>query len=247
MADRGKQQRKPDLSPDELTERLVSDPSQPPDSTVLTGFLGESSLDGHRRLYLDATLKSYVDIPEEDIVHRTQTGAEESPLGPSSTLWVRRGAQLQQTVVSSRQVQADFLQGDITGGLAAQGPGGGPAPPQPGLWPRQTWGFECDPWPRPSAVTCSQWCSFTERGPRCTLAGPRCGTVDGPRCGTIDVCEAAAPGLWPQQTWGFECDPWPRPSAVTCSHWCSFTERGPRCTLAGPRCRSVDICVTDVC
>ena len=46
-----------------FVSKLVTDPKQPPNTLLLTGFLGASSEDGHRRLYFDAQLADYVEIP----------------------------------------------------------------------------------------------------------------------------------------------------------------------------------------
>ena len=76
---------------------LPSESSQPPDAIVLTGFLGTSGRGGYRRLYLDVTLKDYVEIPNDDVRHVEWVGAEQSVFGRKATLWVRRGAALEYT------------------------------------------------------------------------------------------------------------------------------------------------------
>lgn len=76
---------------------LPSESSEPPDAIVLTGFLGASGRAGYRRLYLDATLKDYVEIPNDDVRHLEWIGAEQSVFGRKATLWIRRGAALEYT------------------------------------------------------------------------------------------------------------------------------------------------------
>ncbi len=98
-------------SPEELATRaaedlvtpegLPSESSEPPDAIVLTGFLGASGRTGYRRLYLDATLKDYVEIPSEDVRHLEWVGAERSIFGRKATLWIRRGAALEYTTGES--------------------------------------------------------------------------------------------------------------------------------------------------
>ena len=92
-------------SPEELATRaaeelvtpqgLPSESSKPPDAIVLTGFLGASGRAGYRRLYLDVTLKDYVQIPNDDVRHLEWVGAEQSVFGRKATLWIRRGAALE--------------------------------------------------------------------------------------------------------------------------------------------------------
>ena len=94
-------------TPDELANRaaeelvtphgLPSESCEPPDAIVLTGFLGASGRTGYRRLYLDATLKDYVEIPNGDVRHLEWVGAERSVFGRKATLWIRRGAALEYT------------------------------------------------------------------------------------------------------------------------------------------------------
>ena len=78
-------------------QRLPSVSSKRPDAIVLTGFLGVSGRAGYRRLYLDVTLKDYVEIPNDDVRHLEWVGAEQSVFGRKATLWVRRGATLKYT------------------------------------------------------------------------------------------------------------------------------------------------------
>lgn len=69
--------------------RLVKDPANPPATMMVSGFPGESSEPEHTRLYLDLELTSWVDIPEDAVLHREEQGDE--PYG-STTLWVNREA-----------------------------------------------------------------------------------------------------------------------------------------------------------
>jgi hypothetical protein len=72
---------------------VVSDPKRPPDVVLLWGFVGESSEEDHARLYSDAQLSQYVEIPKKAIVFRHDVEAGVSPLG-GSYLWVRRDAEI---------------------------------------------------------------------------------------------------------------------------------------------------------
>jgi hypothetical protein len=164
MADEGNNQ---DLGPDSLVEALAPGGGQPPPTVVLTGFLGESPDAGTRRLYLDASLRHYVDIPAEAILRSERSEAEGSPFGSTTTLWVRAGTPLHKTVVNSQHVQAEFLQGPIAGAAVTPGPAGGAATgAMPGLptdIPRQPRA------PLPSDIGCvpTAWCHMTLAGPLC--------------------------------------------------------------------------------
>lgn len=107
---------KQDLRQDELVDRLMPHPSQQQPLTVLSGFLGRSPEAGHWRLYLTPTFDEYVEISEENIVHSQPLEQERSPLG-GTMVWVRSGTPLQYTRTISRQIQAEFLRGDITAAL----------------------------------------------------------------------------------------------------------------------------------
>lgn len=113
---------KQELRQHELIDKLMPDPSQQQSLTVLSGFLGQSKQAGHWRLYLTPTLDEYVEIPEEDIVHSQSLGPDQSDLG-GTMVWVRSGTPLQYTRTTSRQIQAEFLQGTITTGFKARAAG----------------------------------------------------------------------------------------------------------------------------
>lgn len=91
--------------------RVARDPAQPPQATMLTGYLADSSRDGHARLYLDAELSSYVDIPADDLLHGQRLPADQSPLG-EVVVWVRRSAKLVQG--SDAQGAGSWFEGPIT-------------------------------------------------------------------------------------------------------------------------------------
>src|SRR4051794_12521678 len=98
---------------DEFINRLVPDPANPPNTILLSGFLGASSEDGHTRLYFDAQLSSYVEIPNEGILHSQPMPAEQSPLG-GSYVWIQRDAELIQGKAGDQQrPKAKFFEGPI--------------------------------------------------------------------------------------------------------------------------------------
>jgi hypothetical protein len=95
-----------------LVEALAPDPTQPPRrATRLFGFPGPAADAGSTRLWLDLDLTSYVDVPDEVILH-SQTLENEQ----GTVLWVESEAQLTYSTARSEEVQADFLTGSIAEG-----------------------------------------------------------------------------------------------------------------------------------
>ena len=113
MADEKKSSGARELKLDALVEKVVPDASQIPDLLVLVGLVGKSSRAGYVRLYVRANLSEYFDISEKDVVHSQSLANEVSPLG-GSIVWVRREANLLHSRTQPTQVQAEFIQGDIT-------------------------------------------------------------------------------------------------------------------------------------
>jgi hypothetical protein len=60
---------KPKATDDNFIAKIVKDPKHVPDALLLTGYLGASSENKHTRLYFNAQLSSYVEIPEEGILN----------------------------------------------------------------------------------------------------------------------------------------------------------------------------------
>jgi len=100
------------LEENQFVAELVPDPANLRPFTVFVGYLGKSPQEGYCRLYLSAKLNRYVDISENDIIRSQSLRTEQSSLG-AVRLWVQSNAQLSYTRVTSRQVQAEFLQGSI--------------------------------------------------------------------------------------------------------------------------------------
>ncbi len=73
---------------DFFTTKLVKDPSRPPETLLLRGYPGASSEEGHERLYTDADLSSWIDVPKEAVLH-TQEVAGSDGL-PLTLTWVQR-------------------------------------------------------------------------------------------------------------------------------------------------------------
>jgi hypothetical protein len=100
------------LKEDPLVAALVPDPSAgPPDLTVLHAYVGKSTKANYWRLYLDASLASYVEVSEGDILHHRQSSDDGGTL-----VWVPKSLELKVMTVSSTTIQAEFLSGAIAAG-----------------------------------------------------------------------------------------------------------------------------------
>jgi hypothetical protein len=107
--------------------RVVGDAKNPPETRMLTGWFGDSGEEGSRRLYTDAELASYVDIPDDAILY-TEPIRDAQPAG-AVLVWIKRDAAVKQGGSAfSRaarflqgQVQQDFASGAGASGAAASG------------------------------------------------------------------------------------------------------------------------------
>ncbi|MGO9781823.1 MAG: hypothetical protein ACLPKE_36245 [Streptosporangiaceae bacterium] len=124
MATENAGHRERDLNEDPLVAALVPDPAQlPVNAAVLRGFIGKSLDEGSWRLYLDAELTEYVEIPKAEILY-----ARELPDGGGTAVWVPGTLRLDRVRVAATQIQAEFLSGAIAAAglraaVQAQGPG----------------------------------------------------------------------------------------------------------------------------
>lgn len=105
-----------------LVEALASDPDQPKRATRLFGFPGPSAERGSTRLWLDLELTSYLDVPDDAILHHRTLDDDRG-----TVLWVDPEATLKHSAPREREVQAEFLEGEISG------PGPGDEPEIPGM------------------------------------------------------------------------------------------------------------------
>jgi hypothetical protein len=108
-----------------LVEALAPDPGRPPTkATRLFGYPGAAADSKSTRLWLDPELSSYVDIPDDAILHHRTLDDEEGTI-----LWVDPAATLTHSAPREQEVQAEFLGGAIAqGNLAGAAPSG--VPPQ---------------------------------------------------------------------------------------------------------------------
>jgi hypothetical protein len=109
-----------ELREDPFIENLVPDPSKIQGMTVFVGLLGKSARAGYWRLYLTMDLNEYVEFSQDDVAHSQPLPKGQSALG-GTMVWVKKEATLQYTRTVSRQVQAEFLQGDISAQFSSGG------------------------------------------------------------------------------------------------------------------------------
>ncbi len=165
---------KANIPHDDFVAKVVKDPKQPPDTILLTGYLGKSSEDGHTRLHFDPELKNYVEIPNDAILHTQEISKEHSSLG-GSHVWIKSDAELIHGKVGPSRTKAKFFEGPIGAAAAAAAAvgagaiGGGGGGGIPG-----TNSLRC---PSPDPF----WC------PQATLLATQCASPD--------------PFWCPQQTW----------------------------------------------
>jgi len=111
----------------DFISKVVKDPQAPPNTILLEGYVGTSSETGYTRLYFDPQLSSYVEIPNEAILHTQEIPKEQSPLG-ASYIWIQRDAELIHGKATPDRVKAKFFEGPIAQGQAG-GAQAGAIPP----------------------------------------------------------------------------------------------------------------------
>ena len=84
--------------------KLVKDPAAPPETVLMTGFLGDSSEKGHTRLYLDLQLSSWYDIPNEAVLHSEDVSQAEQPLR-ADAVWVDRVTRPEHAHLQARSIR----------------------------------------------------------------------------------------------------------------------------------------------
>lgn len=90
--------------------RVVSDANHPPETRMLTGWLGDAGEEGYTRLYTDAELSNYADIPVDAILY-TEPIRDVQPAG-GVFVWVKRDAALKQGGSAAARASR-FLQGQV--------------------------------------------------------------------------------------------------------------------------------------
>ncbi len=98
---------------DAFVKSVRPDPKSTEDLVLLQGYIGDSDLTGHVRVYSDPALSDFIELPEQDILYCDPVATTEDPLG-GSRLWVK-----QTTVFTAgdprhaNRIKSSFLEGDI--------------------------------------------------------------------------------------------------------------------------------------
>src|SRR5258707_7833216 len=100
----------PGNNPSNFVAKIVKDPNNPPDTLLLQGYLGQSSEEGHTRLYLDPQLSDYVEIPNDAILHTADVSGGHGVSG-ASYVWINRDAEVTHGKVGPDRKKAKFLDG----------------------------------------------------------------------------------------------------------------------------------------
>src|SRR5437899_1058284 len=103
---------------DNFISKIVKDPASPPKTILLRGYLGDSSEEGHTRLYLDAQLNNYVEIPDDAILHEEDVPKDQSPLG-ETYVWIKQDAQVIHGEAGPQRRKSSFFEGSIAAAAAA--------------------------------------------------------------------------------------------------------------------------------
>jgi len=231
MADKSKSQS------DNFIGKIVKDPRQVPDTLLLSGYLGASSEDKYTRLYFDAQLASYVEIPDDGILH-TQDYPEDS-LG-RSYVWIKKETVL---IHGKAGTKAKFLEGPIVNDyMNAAAVRQGPIGDTIFICPETHLDFSCGTTKHGWACTIVQlptqerYCP-TQYRPYCPPITPRCPTYsDGPAVCPTKICEVQGFAQQQAQPMGYtfpiqNCPP-TMPYPI-----CNPTFNSPYCqTLVGPKC-----------
>jgi len=170
---------------------VVGDPKNPQETRMLTGWFGESGEEGYRRLYTDAELKNYVDIPDDAILY-TEPLRDVQPAG-GVIVWIKSDAALKPGGSASSRA-ARFLQGQVQQDFASAGAAGS----------LEKAGLRCA-----TQVPCGEPTGFTGE---CT---------NQPEVGGAWPCITAIPHCFEVTGFTGKCThaPWPNPTRyIGCTH-----------------------------
>lgn len=221
-----------------LVEALASDPGKPPErATKLFGYPGPAADAKTTRLWLDLDLTSYVDVPDDAILH-SQTLENDQ----GTFLWVDPAATLTYSSTQSHEVQADFLGGSIAERSL------GAAAPAAGFGNVNTAATVC----RSFGIACTVVDCMVSVVPHCPTVAPvcnqavsvppHCPTVP-PMCGHVRSLATACPTVPPMCALPtIDC-----PSRlVQCESVLQCTSFLP-CQQSAVRCLSFGRCPTIAC
>jgi hypothetical protein len=102
------------LKEHKLVRELTKERGRLPNTTSILGYVGDSGSPDIVRVYLNLDFDEYVDVRRQDILHATEAGEDMIQFG-GTLLWVDKNASCKHVQVTSDEVQAQFLEGEIAG------------------------------------------------------------------------------------------------------------------------------------
>jgi hypothetical protein len=102
-----------------FVEVLAADPANIPDVVLLNGFVGNSALEGYTRLYLNAVLNEYYEIPSEAILHTASASSSSNNPLETAYVWIKADAELIRKGKSVADTKLSFFNGPIQSAQAA--------------------------------------------------------------------------------------------------------------------------------
>ncbi|PHN00829.1 hypothetical protein [Flavilitoribacter nigricans] len=109
------------LRRDDFVKKVRPNPSSPEAVQLLQGYIGDSPVEGHFRIYFDEHLNNFIEVPTEAILECLPVEKSENPLG-GSRVWLKKS-----TVVTfgdpamTNRPRSSFLQGDLLTAYANSG------------------------------------------------------------------------------------------------------------------------------
>lgn len=94
---------------DEFVKSVRPDPKSTDQIVYMNGFVGESPIEGHIRVYSDISLNNFTDIPRNAVAHVAANPRDGNIIGGSS-LWIRRSELADKGAAAPA---GSFLEGDI--------------------------------------------------------------------------------------------------------------------------------------
>jgi len=217
---------------DDFIANVQPDPAKPVATTMLSGFVGRGQ-EGHARIYPDASLGTWYDVPEDAIVHSAPI--DDSKLG-GSHIWVKADAQIKPGSAAAAAAVAQPPPINIT-------PQPTPATHcficPPTLTPATicTIHVICQPPPtphcQPTPASLCIICPQNTREPFCTVAGcfQDAGVFANPAARAAGLPHTAATVCTQ-----FGCPGLPHTAATVCTQplGCTFVGCTPHCPGGGP-------------
>jgi hypothetical protein len=182
----------PPIPRDEWVENVIDDPASNVQPVLLQGYVGDAAEEDYTRIYPNASLDSYVDVRNEDVLYHVPLEGEHAPRG-GSMVWVRGDAQVSQGTTPA--AGADFFTGPV---LAQNRQAGAAGAAQPAAKMQITlltiagcptrW-FICPP-QNTAATLCTHRiiCSHVCQQPGGGLLG---GNMTRMPCSAVDACPSA--------------------------------------------------------